>query len=494
MKTLLYILVLFGISYDVGAQTISDALRYSQYQITGTARNMGMGGTLTSIGADLSAVGLNPAGTATFRKSRISFTPLSETKKILTSFAGNNLDRKSMRFALSQFGFVSVNQPLASDWKLINFSLAYNQLNNFNENFEFSGASKGSISDRWLEQSRGFSPDQFNPFEEGLAADAGVLVLVDSTNWSYTTDYQDYNHGKPLQKRQSVQTTGSMSRLSMNIAGNYREKLQVGVGLNIDFVFYTPTKTYIETRTTKEEIKVFEQLKYKELLNTSGSGVNLSIGAIYRPIHPIFLSVALTTPTAWTLNDTYSSELDYSYEDNGTSIKGNAQSPEGSFQYGLRTPLRLQAGGGYIIRKSGMLTTSIEWVSYGNARFDLTQESDNSDDLIYQDVLNRDLPNAYSSAISIKIGGEYAKGPWRLRGGYILQQHPYANDNKFDTGYSFGGGLNSNRFFIDAAVMLQTQNAGYVPYLTKNKELYPTQLVELHQKNLMVNMTLGWRL
>lgn len=57
------------------AQTLEDALRYSQYNATGSARIMGIGGSQFAIGGDVSNISGNPAGLGFFRKSEFSFTP-----------------------------------------------------------------------------------------------------------------------------------------------------------------------------------------------------------------------------------------------------------------------------------------------------------------------------------------------------------------------------------------------------------------------------------
>jgi hypothetical protein len=53
--------ILVSFSY---AQTDVDALRYSTPAVQGTARNVALGNTMGTIGADISALSTNPAGIA----------------------------------------------------------------------------------------------------------------------------------------------------------------------------------------------------------------------------------------------------------------------------------------------------------------------------------------------------------------------------------------------------------------------------------------------
>ncbi len=493
--TFILFAIIMGTSFSLRSQTISDALRYSRYEVLGTARNTGMAGTLCITGGDLSAVSFNPAGTATFRKSRMSVSFGHFNKTTTTLFAGNSNDVRGNSNGLRNISFVSVNRPGgASDWKTINISISYNQLADFTQPFRYEGETPGSISDRWLEQALGFSPEQFNPFEEGLAANAGVLILTDSINWNYTTDYQDYNHGKELAKKEYVHTSGSMNRLNLNFAGNYKNKLQIGMGLNVNFINYSAYKYYHEYQGKRDKIDYFDRLYLADSSSTTGSGISFSLGGIYRPVHPVFLSFSYESPTYWTLDDNYSRSLSYTYKDAQGNIQSiDARSPLGSFEYGLKTPMRLNFGAGYIFGKRGMFLAGMDWVNYGGSRFNLIKKSSDPGDLEYQKALNTDLQYAYSSALKFNVGAELVAKYLRFRGGLLLEQRPYSNDRKFDLGWSLGMGFNSDKFFFDISFLRHHQTSGYVPYLTKNRNVFPIQVVSLSTRNTNLDFTMGFR-
>ena len=55
----------------------SDVYNMSQTNFGfGTARSMAMAGAFTSLGADMSAMGINPAGLGMYRSNEISITPM----------------------------------------------------------------------------------------------------------------------------------------------------------------------------------------------------------------------------------------------------------------------------------------------------------------------------------------------------------------------------------------------------------------------------------
>ena len=64
MKKLFTLIIAAFAMPFLNAQDITDALRYSQQDILGTARYRGMSGALGALGGDLSALQINPAGSA----------------------------------------------------------------------------------------------------------------------------------------------------------------------------------------------------------------------------------------------------------------------------------------------------------------------------------------------------------------------------------------------------------------------------------------------
>ena len=79
MKHLFYIVSLCSLLLVLGsALRAQDIQRFSERQIIGTARYVGMGGAMTAIGGDPSAVQDNPAGLGLYRRSEVMLT-LDET-------------------------------------------------------------------------------------------------------------------------------------------------------------------------------------------------------------------------------------------------------------------------------------------------------------------------------------------------------------------------------------------------------------------------------
>jgi hypothetical protein len=123
-KFFLSLIFIFGTEFIV-SQNIFDALRYSNDKVEGSARFSAMSGAFGALGGELSAVSINPAGSAIFSKGVASFT-ISNYKtsndsnivnNTLNNAMGSNIDTKS-NFNLSQLGGVLVfNNMTKSKWK-----------------------------------------------------------------------------------------------------------------------------------------------------------------------------------------------------------------------------------------------------------------------------------------------------------------------------------------------------------------------------------------
>jgi len=87
MKRYLTFIVLFACAITT-AQNINDVLRYSQENLQGTARFQGMGGAFGALGGDLSALNVNPAGSAVFNNSLLTFSGTHYEMDNLSNYFG----------------------------------------------------------------------------------------------------------------------------------------------------------------------------------------------------------------------------------------------------------------------------------------------------------------------------------------------------------------------------------------------------------------------
>ena len=135
------------------AQNLTDGLRYSMEGLNGTSRFNAMSGAFSSLGGDLSAVALNPAGTSIFTRSEMSLTLAGVNSK---NDANGRLTISS-DFLLSQFGVAFPIMIGEEAWKNVAFAFNYQKTHNFDANdLNYTHRSNGAnLGDFFLDKANG---------------------------------------------------------------------------------------------------------------------------------------------------------------------------------------------------------------------------------------------------------------------------------------------------------------------------------------------------
>ncbi len=470
------------------AQTAFDALRYSTFDVTATARNMGVGSSISGVGADFSSLSTNPAGLGSFRFSEILVSPaynFARAKALLENGESSSVKETGNQFLFSAVGAIFVGHPMRGNWSNFNFAIGLNQTANFNQEFNFDGRSIGSITDRFLEQA---NAGQFFDFESDIAAQADAIFDLDNSGiWS--SDFEFFPDVL-VPKKQSVTRRGSVQELLISIGGNFKERFLIGASVGLPFLNYSETKSYEES-DPDGEIDIFENLTFREDLTTTGVGINAKLGLIIFLTNKIRVGAAVHTPTGLDLEDTFTTNMDYVFNDpvNGI-IAGRGVSPNGQFSYRLNTPWRFIGGAGFIIGQSGFISTELEWVNFGKANFNLTANSTNPDDATFETELNGQITNRFNSGINWRVGGEIVAEPFRLRAGIGLGFQAEADKSGINQFYSTGAGYRKGRFFADIAYRLSFIKENYIPYLTS---IAPQQSVNVDYTDQRLLTTIGFK-
>ncbi|HKK76731.1 MAG TPA: hypothetical protein VJ953_16765 [Saprospiraceae bacterium] len=473
------LLILFFAIFTVGlsAQTVEDALRYSSFDPSGTARFLGAGSALGPLGADLSVTGTNPAGIAQYRKSEFSITPtlfLSGANAELLP-TGNNVSDSRTAFNLHNIGVVITSQPRrARKWKTMNMAITLNNIANYNRRFSYSGATTGSIAQRWQE----FANDPnigLSIFETDLAASAGVIYDIDDNPDDYEIDYEGFEN-QLLEKNHTVLQSGSISELSFAFAANYDERLMIGFSVGLPIVYFEYDSDYRESDEGSGpggNVPYFESLEYNDRFTTTGGGVNAKLGLVYRLTQAIRLSGAVHTPTAFSFEDEYETELINNYfadpDESGDFVGGDATST-GLFEYRLNSPWRYFAGAGFIIGKMGFISAEAELVDYNNSRF--RYDGFQAD----EDAINFDIQDRLTDVLNLRIGGEFALDQFRFRLGYGTYPSAYIGDDTRRSTYSGGVGFRHNNIFLDMGYRYTSFDEQFFPYGTQQAVLQEVQV------------------
>lgn len=446
------------------AQGIGDAIRFSNYDPIGTARTVGVGSAFGAMGGDFSVIGINPAGLAEYRIGELNITPSIGTSNSNAFFVADRQDSKRSRsnFLLDNIGFVGAGSPRGSKWQTSNWAVGFSKIANFNRNINIVGSSIGSITERFVERANGNSLDQLDGFEAGPAYDAGAIIEDGVQNY-----ISDYLEDDIVTKEQFIDQKGSVNELSIAWAGNYDNQLNIGISAGIPFVSFTETKTYKEG-TVDPDTDFSNQLEYVERLNTTGAGFNLKFGVQYKAMKQFRVGAAIHSPTWYTLNDDYSSLVNYEFTSADESFEGQGQSPDGSFKYKFTNPWKAVGSIGSIYsigELKGFVNVDIEFLDYTNNEFDFTAYSDDPEEVTFTQETNGDIDNQLGSATNIRLGSELAYNNLRFRAGYAISTSPYVIDTDKYTAWSLGLGFRADKFFLDFAYRRRSTQEGYNPYV-----------------------------
>jgi long-subunit fatty acid transport protein len=204
---------------------------------------------------------------------------------------------------------------------------------------------------------------------------------------------------------------------------------------------------------------------FSENLQTSGVGVNLKLGLIYKPAEFWRLGLAFHTPTFFSLTDTYEQHvtLNDDVPDNQSwndDSKNYNNGEKNDFKYDLMTPYRVIGSVSYVIREiqdvtkqRGFLTADVEYVNYKASSFSPNDENNTSEaDKNYLKQLNKAIDKAYKGAFNFRVGGELKFTTIMFRLGAAYYANPY-NDIHGESGsklnLSGGLGYRDKGFFID---------------------------------------------
>ena len=493
MIRLVIVLLLIVICQYATAQNIDDAVRYSFLPQQNSARSLGVGGSMSPLGADISVATVNPAGTAEFRKSEIVLgfgLPIVSTEGTL---GGDTANDNTVGFKLSNLGAVIAStKDRSKKIKRVNFSLGLNQLADFHDNIFYDGITPGTRTERFIEQANLRTIDELDPFEGGPAFDVD-LISDDDGDTFYESDF--FTFEEETLKIESIERTGTYHEFFLNLAANHNEKLSFGLTIGFPIIEFDETRVYLE-EDFFSIVPNFFDFEFIQNLNTSGSGVNFKGGVIYKLNSKIRLSAAVHSPTWLTLTDIFSTSLDFFTDD--INVDGLiSESPQAEFEYSLRTPWRALAGISTVYRAGdlrGFITGEVEYVDYTNSSFDLTANSNDPVDQFFEDDLNGEINDQLTQAINVRIGTELALSKFRVRVGAGLLQEPFEDSNLVDVDIQLNGGLGwrENKWYVDLAFSTRQQAQIFTPY--RLLDASNNQVVELDSRISQLALTLGYKL
>jgi hypothetical protein len=153
MKHYLYILFLL-IASGAAAQLPDDALRTAWFTQNGTARNMATGGVMGSLGGDITANHVNPAGIGLYKTREFVLSPGFAMNRNKLNYRGTDTANSKSNFNYGTTGVIFGGSNRGnSKWTSSAVAISVNQLANYNNRVQFKGFNNfSSFTEQYLEE------------------------------------------------------------------------------------------------------------------------------------------------------------------------------------------------------------------------------------------------------------------------------------------------------------------------------------------------------
>lgn len=501
------------------AQAPEDILRYSYFPQHGSARNMAIGGAMGSLGGDINALFVNPAGLGLYKTREIVFSPGFGFNNNKANYRSTNTSATKSGFDLGTTGIVIGYHNPYSKWTSQAFSFGINQTANFNNVISYQGSnSNSSFAEQYAEE---ISSNHINltgnltdPRYAYGSYPAIYTYLVDTAlNADRTISVKSLpekfllEKGLAIKQEKTAITKGGIYELALGYAANMDDKFYVGGSLGIPIVNYQRITTFKESDPSGNPNNNFDNFVYKDTLSTKGFGVNAKLGVIYKPVEFVRLGLSVQTPTYYSLTDKETSAITTNSEkylsNNPTRFASSrlfTGGTEGSTRYTATTPWKLVMSASYVFREindtrkqRAFITADIEYIGYAGSNFRADGQTITTEDQQYYKDLKSIINQQYKGAFNYRLGGELKFNTFMFRLGGAYYSNPYQDAQlKSNIVQGSGGiGYRNHGIFIDLTYVHNLTKDVNFPYRLTDKP--NTYAVQQNTRGNVI-MTVGFKL
>lgn len=500
-KYTLFMVSALGMASVASAQTQYDAFRLSENELNGTARFVGMGGAMGALGADISVMGTNPAGIGLFRGHDLSTSFSFNSTQVKSDFNGTSMKEKKNQMSFDQIGFVySTKIGNKTALRYFNFGFNYHKSNNLNKLFSVGGLLDGLSQTNQIANMIGGAvsdigeidniynygvkgheklPNPYDPVNSnypylGVMGVRTELVAVGDNNtlkgWNGDGNYY---HSRE---------EGGIQQYDFNVSFNVQDKMFFGLTLGVYDVDYRRTTHYSEDIFDQNPEFQQPHIGYYELNNTfrtSGTGTNLKLGAIFRPIDDsaFRFGVAIHTPTWYRLTDIYnsnvSSEMSYQVKNeagevvtkdfNANELISDYVGGEVLQDYRLTTPWKFNVNLGTVFGGIMAVGAEYEYTDYSSAKLYYSDgyEMSNQNQYLSEDLkgvhtLRLGMETKLTSCFSVRAGYNFSTQAFKETAYKALNWNDMRTDTEYNNKFSqntvtVGLGYRGRLFYADFA-------------------------------------------
>lgn len=512
------------------SQSMMDAYRYVQSELSGTARAVSMGGAFGALGGDVSVMNINPAGLAVYRSSEVVTTLSLNMINTKSDWIGTSSSENKTKVNFDNIAYVGYF-PTANEEGLVswNVGFSYNRLKNYSR--DYTARTSGldySMSDYAAVRANlnGWTGDQlwqtndYNPYENPEVGDWMSIIAMNSGMIEYDKDKKsfyspfttkDASGGvvptKITEAIMNIHESGSVDQYNIAFGANISNFLMLGAGVAITDLNYNYLSYYNEKFADNSTLTLGTD-KGGNGLNTDGTGYSFNIGAIVNPVNFLRLGVAYTSPTWYKMTDFYYTEASTTI---GNSV-WTANTPAGAYsKYEYRSPDKWTFSAAAILGQVALVSVDYELMNYKRMRMYDYYGNQNT-------YTNGDIQNFMKNSNTLRVGAEVKVTPqFAVRAGASWTQTGMNNDLKNNnvsvatagtmphynvdlgiTNYTVGIGYRfTPRFYADLACVLRSQKEDLYAFSPifdeEGQAVVDIQPASLKTKTTRLLLTLGYK-
>lgn len=524
------LIIASALVFSTGAalsQGLADAYRYAQTgDLNGTARSMSMGGAFGALGGDISVMNINPAGLAVYRSSEVVATLDLSTISAKTDWQGSTESNKKTKFNFNNFAYVGYF-PTGKDAGLVswNVGLSYNRLKNYARSYRMSASGElgASMTDYIAARANlgGLTPDMvdvvmdgdrvtYNPYEQvgdWLSVMGANSGFINYRNGQYESALPPSDYQRSYTEMQ-INESGAIDQYTIAFGANISDIVLLGASVAITDMKYDMYAYYAEDYNKHTNYTSY--IEMENGLSTDGTGYNLNIGAIVRPVDFLRIGVAYNSPTWYKMTDSYNAWGSADIQSNPENTSNTT--PQNAFtDYKFRTPDKWIFSAAAIFGQTALLSVDYEVMNYRRMRMYDYNGNENPD-------ANTPINQFLGISNTLRIGAEVKVTPqfavragasWTgsgmnddLKEGNVevvtVGTLPHYTIDRGITNYTVGLGYRfTPQFYIDLACVLKTLKEdayAFSPiYSDEGSALITSLPASLKTKSTRVALTLGYK-
>ena len=445
-------------AFHLQAQNETDVLRYGWLDPLSSTRVTAMGGSFGALGADLSCMGINPAGLGMYRRGDLVMNAGVHSASTTSLWGTRQVDAARADVVASNFGVALTYPSVDADWPFFTLAVAHQNRTPFTQQVNIDGVTtEASVSDLFVSQALddaaiyGYASTD-EALSDGLIYGYGAslawrtgLLLPDNANL-YATAVEG-----AVSVDRRIEREGRLAETQIAFGTMFQDRISIGATLGLPKVSFEETSVHTEASVASDAD--LRDWRYEESLSISGRGMLLRFGVLARVSDVLRVGLAHQTRGRLTLLDTYATAIRTSWLD---ATEEAATSPTSNSEYLMLTPDRSTVSASVLMGKLGVLNA--DYVRSDMRRGEL-RDSEGWLSTGYDFGAENDAVQAgYRTVHQARVGLELRLGDekqFRLRSGGGMSTSPFVGDAVVSEAnrahVSVGGGYRIGNVHFSAA-------------------------------------------